>query len=170
MAPNSNPMIERCLVKVERGGGSTQRPTVSSASPTSCRTSGSFPKLLNYLIHNHFQSRDFFIKTLDDSASGIQAIMARLADRSVPESHNFLPNPSFLYVINNLLMINPPGLGRWTRSQLTFSMNRCAEHISYHISCFQAFLVKTYVFRESRCSILHFAGSPFSSPRFLSLF
>ena len=68
-----------------RIGRSTRRRTASSVSPTSCQTSGCFTAPPPCRIEQYF--RDFFIKTLDDSASGIQAIMARLADRS---QKNFL--------------------------------------------------------------------------------
>ena len=60
-----------------------------------------------FIHNNHFQSRDFFIKSLDDSASGIQAIMARLADRLVPVGQNRMqisssPNPTRLREVDQV--------------------------------------------------------------------
>ena len=64
-----------------------------------------------FIHNNHFQSRDFFIKTLDDSASGIQAIMARLADRLIWTGHRYFVK-SLLHTPTHQVEGGGPGLCR----------------------------------------------------------
>ena len=107
-----------------------------------------------FIHNNHFQSRDFFIKTLDDSASGIQAIMARLADRLVRTGLRYFVK-SLLHTPTHQVEGGGPGLCRHSQRAGLLTEHNILQHLTeVSLRC-----------RESRCSILLFAGSPFSSPR-----
>ena len=127
-----------------------------------------------FIHNNHFQSRDFFIKTLDDSASGIQAIMARLADRLVPVGQNRMqisssPNPCFTHQPTRLREVDQVSADILNEQVFRMNTKSSCHQTEVSLRCWANFLRHltevSLRCRESRCSILLFAGSPFSSPR-----
>ena len=131
---------QHCCFRI---GRSTPRRIASSASPTSCRTSGSFPKLLNNLIHNHF-----LIKGLlhQDPGRFCQRDSSHNGQTCRQVSHGCTRHWFVARCEKSVPhFIDPPGWERWTRFQLIFSMNRFAGwalYISSDVLMFQCILVK----------------------------